>query len=94
MSNDSVPSSIVSCRTTVIHLELSESVKQIERLRDCKDCGCVPSPVVGQFVHETVEEGGTALTVHSELSALGEVVALSDIVGVFSLSNPHLKYNP
>ena len=89
MSDDSVSSSVVSCRTTVIHLQLSESVKPIVRLRVCE---CEPSPVVGQFVHETVEEGGTALTVHSELSALREVVALSDIVGVFSLSNPHLKY--
>jgi hypothetical protein len=37
-------------------------------------------PVVGELVHETVEEGGGSLVVHPELSPLCEVVALLDIL--------------
>ena len=48
-------------------------------------------PVVGQFVHETVEKSWTSLTVNSELSSLSEVVTLSDVIGMLSFSNPHLK---
>ncbi len=45
---------------------------------------CCP-PVVGQLVHETVEQRGRALVVHPELSAVGEVVALPDVVRVLAL---------
>ena len=47
-------------------------------------------PVVGELVHQAVEEGGAALAIHPELSPLGEVVTLSDVLRMLSLSNPHL----
>ena len=47
-------------------------------------------PVVGQFVHEAVEEGGAALAVHSELPPLSEVVWLLDVLWVLPLRNTHL----
>ena len=47
-------------------------------------------PVVREFVHEAVEEGGAALTVHPELSSFGKVITLSDVLRMLSLRNPHL----
>ena len=48
----------------------------------------VSEPVVGQFVHQTVEEGRRSFGVDPELAALGEVVGLPDVVGVLALGDP------
>ena len=47
----------------------------------------LPEAVVGELVHEAVEERGGALRVHAELAALSEVVGLADVVGVLALGD-------
>ena len=47
----------------------------------------ISETIVGQFIHQTVEECRSALVVNAEFAALGEVVALANFVGMFALGN-------